>query len=124
MLWGSWHAGTVCVQLPCSSVSALLFSFLPEGSSMTSGCNGSTGEEVRETGCLVFESSEVLGAMGRRAGMAGQDRLVVVGGRGAGGALMVGLEVLMVAIFSLEGIEGREAEFGLVAGALALLWTM
>ncbi|MPC28308.1 hypothetical protein E2C01_021509 [Portunus trituberculatus] len=94
-------------------------------SSMISGCNGSTGEEVRETGCLEPESSEVLGAIGRRAGMAGQDRLVVVGGRGdAGGALIVGLVALMVTMFSLEGIEGREPELGLVAGTLALLWAM
>lgn len=94
----------------CSSVTALL-SFLPEGFSVTSGCDGSTGEEAREAGCLVPDSSEVLGVIGSRAGMAGQERLVVAGGR-EGGALAVGLEVLVLAMLSLEGIEGREAELG------------
>ena len=94
----------------CSSVPALL-SFLPEGSSVTSGRDGSTGEEAREAGCLVSNSSSVLEAIGRRAGMAGQERLVVVGGREQG-TLPVGLVVLVLAMFSLEGIEGREAELG------------
>lgn len=84
--------------------------FLPVSSPM-SVRDGSTGEEARDAGCLGPDSSEVLGATGRRAGMAGQERLVVVGGR-VGGALTVGLVVLVLLMFSLEGIEGREAELG------------
>lgn len=107
MFAGSWQAAAPCVGSPRSLAPVLL---LPV-SSATSVLDGSTGEEAWEAGCLGPDSSEVLGATGRRAGMAGQERLVVVGGR-VGGALIVGLMVLVLLMFSLEGMEGREAELG------------
>lgn len=110
MLDGSWHAGTAGVGPTSSSVAALL-SFLPETSSVRNGRDDFTGEEAREAGCLVPDPSDVFGAIGSRAGMAGQERLVVVGGR-EGGTLAEGEVVLVLDMFSLEGIEGREAELG------------
>lgn len=107
MFAGSWQAAAPCVSSTFSLVPALIFPVI----SAMSGRDGSTGEEARDAECLGPDSSEVLGATGRRAGMAGQERLVVVGGR-VGGAQTVGLVVLVLLMFSLEGIEGREAELG------------
>lgn len=111
MFAGSWQAPSAAACM-CSVLSlnpAPLSLFM---SSAKSGCDGSTGEEARDAGCLCPNSSDVVGATGRRAGMAGQERLVVVRGRVGGGALTVGLVVLVVLRFSLEGMEGREPEVG------------